>query len=98
MIWPGSRKRPLQQDGHRHVIGTNIRRIRRARDMSQGALAHRIDIANGTYISKLERGLGNPTAVQIEAIANALTVEPGELFLPPSPPAGASQPETQPSN
>ena len=78
----------------RQVIGLNIRRLRRARDMSQEELAHRIDIANGTYISRLERGLGNPTALQIEAIAQALNVFAGELFVLPESDSKTDKPDT----
>lgn len=68
------------------VFGKNVRRIRRAKDMSQETLA---DLANvhRTYISGIERGSGrNPTIRAAAQIAVALEVPVAALFedLPPA--------------
>lgn len=61
-------------------FGANVRRIRRAKDMSQEELAHRADI-HRTYLSALERSGGrNPTIRVVERIAKALDVKLGELL------------------
>lgn len=61
-------------------FGANVRRIRRAQDLSQEELAHRADI-HRTYLSALERSGGrNPTIRVVERIARALNVKPGELL------------------
>lgn len=61
-------------------FGANVRRIRRAKDMSQEELAHRADI-HRTYLSALERSGGrNPTIKVVERIAKALDVTLGELL------------------
>ena len=61
-------------------FGANVRRIRRAKDLSQEELA---DLANihRTYLSALERSGGrNPTIKVVERIAKALDVTPGQLL------------------
>lgn len=61
-------------------FGANVRRIRRAKDLSQEELAHRADI-HRTYLSALERSGGrNPTIKVVERIAKALEVTLGELL------------------
>lgn len=67
------------------VFGKNVRRIRRAKDMSQETLA---DLANvhRTYISGIERGSGrNPTIRAAAQIATALEVPVAVLFEELSP-------------
>jgi len=61
-------------------FGANVRRIRRAKEMSQEELAHRANI-HRTYLSALERSGGrNPTIRVVERIAKALDVTLGELL------------------
>jgi transcriptional regulator with XRE-family HTH domain len=61
-------------------FGANVRRIRRAQDLSQEELAHRAGV-HRTYLSALERSGGrNPTIKVVERIAKALGVKPGELL------------------
>lgn len=62
------------------VFGGNVRRIRRAKNMSQETLAELADV-HRTYVSGIERGSGrNPTIQAVAKIAKALEVKPGELF------------------
>lgn len=57
----------------------NTANIRNARGLSQGQLAEMVQ-ANQATISKIERGIGNPTLSMINRIAKALDVHPSELF------------------
>lgn len=61
-------------------FGANVRRIRRAKDITQEDLADAADI-HRTYLSALERdGNKNPTLKVISRIADALEVSPGSLL------------------
>jgi len=65
-------------------VAWNIRRLRVERQVSQEAFAvdARID---RTYVSRLERGMENPTVQVLEGIAAALGVEIETLFARPKP-------------
>lgn len=65
----------------RQVVGRNVLRIRLDKRLSQEELADRAGF-NQHYISELERGKRNPTAVSLFNIAKALGVGTGELFTP----------------
>ncbi len=62
------------------LIGWNLKRLRVRHGVSQEELALRVQIIDQTYISKLERGHRNPTAVMLYLIADGLRVEVGEFF------------------
>jgi transcriptional regulator with XRE-family HTH domain len=64
----------------RRVIGANVRKHRLAAELSQEELALRIEIFDQGYISGLEAGRRNPTAVTLALIADALGVPTGQLF------------------
>ncbi|HWV55442.1 helix-turn-helix transcriptional regulator [Pseudorhodoplanes sp.] len=66
----------------RQVIGENIRRRRIALGLTQERLAAQIGVEQ-SYLSGIEYGRRNPTAVTIWHIALALKVKPGSLFEPP---------------
>jgi transcriptional regulator with XRE-family HTH domain len=59
-------------------LGTVIRRLRKAEQLSIEALAG-IACIHTTYLSGIERGLANPTWRIIGKIAEALEVEVSEL-------------------
>ena len=66
------------------VFAWNLRRIRVDQGTSQENLA--IDAAlDRTYVSRLERGLENPTLNTVERLAGALNVELTTLLTPPPP-------------
>lgn len=66
----------------RALVARNLRRLRVARGVSQEALA--VDGAvDRTYVSRLERGLENPTVAVLERLANALACEIVEFFVKP---------------
>ena len=61
------------------TLGRATRALRAERGWSQEFLAERISL-DQTYISKLERGQRNPALSTIERLAEALEVEPSQLF------------------
>ncbi len=64
----------------RRVVGANVRKYRLAAALSQEELALRVEIIDQGYVSGLERGKRNPTAITLRLLADALGVEPGLLF------------------
>ena len=68
----------------RALVARNIRRLRVARLVSQEALAVDAGI-DRTYVSRLERGLENPTVAVLEQISKALRVDMAEFFVRPKP-------------
>ena len=63
------------------VFGRNVRDARKAKGMSQEALAFEAELMR-SYISDLERGQRNPSLKAIGKIADALGVEPWRLLKP----------------
>lgn len=63
----------------RRIVGSNVRRLRRGRDMTQEAFAELSGLSQ-QYISGLESGLRNPTIVTLYEIASALQVHPADLL------------------
>jgi transcriptional regulator with XRE-family HTH domain len=63
------------------VVARNIRRLRVLRLLSQEDLAVDASI-DRTYVSRLERGLENPTVAVLERLAEALDTEIAEFFDP----------------
>jgi transcriptional regulator with XRE-family HTH domain len=64
------------------IIARNIRRLRLERGLSQEALA--VDAwIDRTYVSRLERGLENPTVSVLEKLARALSSNIEDLFRAP---------------
>ena len=64
------------------LVARNIRRLRVAKGLSQEVLAVDAEI-DRTYVSRLERGLENPTVAVLERIAKALSANIEELFKVP---------------
>jgi transcriptional regulator with XRE-family HTH domain len=60
-------------------VGRKVRALRKARGLSQEALAHDAGIAM-RYLAGIERGEENPTLAILVRIAGALGIEPKELF------------------
>lgn len=61
------------------IVGRNIRRLRKARGMTQERLADEAGMA-GRYLAGLERGEENPTLRFLVKIADALSVSPADLL------------------
>ncbi|MBX3609191.1 MAG: helix-turn-helix transcriptional regulator [Hydrogenophaga sp.] len=64
-------------------FGLRIRQLREAAGYSQEAFADECGYAR-SYMSRIERGLGNPSLDAIEVLAKALHVAVGDLFTDPS--------------
>ncbi len=60
-------------------FGENVRDIRKEKGLSQEQLAFKADL-HRTYIGMIERAEKNITLVNIEKIANALTISINDLF------------------
>ncbi len=61
------------------VMGENVRALRQALALSQEELAFRAGV-DRTYISQIERGVGNPSVLVLVKIAATLGVELHELL------------------
>jgi transcriptional regulator with XRE-family HTH domain len=66
----------------RALVARNLRRIRVRRELSQEILAVDADI-DRSYVSRLERGLENPTVTVLEKLAHALDSDLTEFFRAP---------------
>lgn len=63
----------------RKRFGNHLRELRLARKLTQEELADRAGM-HFTYIGQIERGLRNPSLVNLEKIAQALKIKAGELL------------------
>ncbi len=63
----------------RSLVAKNLRKIRIAKGVSQEDLAHRAQL-NRNYIGVLEREGNSPTVKTLGKIADALGIDPAELF------------------
>jgi transcriptional regulator with XRE-family HTH domain len=61
------------------ALAQAIRRVRRAQELSQEALAYAADI-NPKHLSEIERANKDPRAMTVIRIAEALGIRPSELF------------------
>lgn len=69
----------------RKVVGINVRKARLRQGLTQEALAGRdMDTA---HVSRIERGVENPTVLVLEKLAKALGMNAGEFFRPVRGPA-----------
>jgi transcriptional regulator with XRE-family HTH domain len=78
----------------RELVAWNVRRLRVERGIAQEALAVDAEI-DRTYVSRVERGMENPTVGVLERLAQALGVEITAFFAVPK--AGARLPPVLPS-
>lgn len=63
----------------RQRFGAQVKALRTASGLSQEAFADRCGVAR-SYMSRVERGLANPSLDAIEVLAAALAVDVGTLF------------------
>jgi transcriptional regulator with XRE-family HTH domain len=68
----------------RKHLAINIKAFRREHALSQERLSLEADV-DRTYVSQIERSLGNPSLLVLAALANVLGKDVGELLSPPSP-------------
>jgi len=64
------------------TIGKNVRRFRKARDITQEELSFRSGFTRA-YLSELENGRSNPTISSLERLAEELSVSLCDLITPP---------------
>ena len=64
----------------KELLGKRIKELRIAKNMTQEQLAEIIDIGAAS-LSKIEIGMNYPTDDNLEKIAQALEVEPYQLYL-----------------
>jgi transcriptional regulator with XRE-family HTH domain len=62
----------------RQILGERVRQRRRQLGISQEELAFRADI-DRTYISQIERGVGNPSLMVLLRLAAVLQIEFSKL-------------------
>jgi transcriptional regulator with XRE-family HTH domain len=65
------------------IVGRNVRSLRKARGLTQEALAHVSEI-DARYIGGIERGEENPTVAVLARIASGLGIEPAAFFAKPA--------------
>lgn len=65
----------------RKVIGSNFARLRKAKGLTQEAVAEKSGFSQ-SYIGSLERGQRNPTAISIWMLAQAIGAVPADLVQP----------------
>jgi transcriptional regulator with XRE-family HTH domain len=71
------------------IMAANVRRLRKARGLTQEQLAHDADI-DLTYLGGIERGRRNPSLAVLVRIAAALGAEPADLLARPETSTAAS--------
>lgn len=69
----------------RDILAVNIVRLRRAKDLSQEALAWEAGVSR-RYMARIEGGQTSTGIDLIARLATVLEVEPWELLHPPPPP------------
>lgn len=78
----------------RELVAWNLRRLRIAQKLAQELLAVDAEV-DRTYISRMERGLENPTVAVLERLAEALGCHITEFFAAVR--SGATRPKPLPS-
>ena len=66
------------------IVGLNVRRLRKAKGLTQEELAHGAEI-DTRYVGGIERGEENPSVAVVGRIAQVLEAHPAELFGNPEP-------------
>jgi transcriptional regulator with XRE-family HTH domain len=61
------------------ALGRNVRSLREKKKLTQEALGERAEL-HTTYISDIERGMRNPSALILLRLAKGLGADAGDLF------------------
>jgi transcriptional regulator with XRE-family HTH domain len=69
----------VDKEGIKRRFGARVRKLRKARGLSQEALALTCNL-DRSYVGAIERGESNLTLVNIHRLAIGLKVKPGELL------------------
>ena len=75
--------KPNEKQDRLTIIGQNIKRYRIARNLSQEQLANMCGHTNNnarSWVSKIESGVNDIPATELNLVANALGVQPNELL------------------
>jgi transcriptional regulator with XRE-family HTH domain len=67
----------------RRIVGSNVRRLRKAAGVSQAELANRMGV-DRAYVSGLELGQRNPTVITLWHLAKALEAHLTDLVGSPA--------------
>ncbi|WP_412731042.1 helix-turn-helix domain-containing protein [Dyella aluminiiresistens] len=70
---------PRDFDQVRHQLARNIRNLRRSKRLSQEQLALNADV-DRTYVSQIERAIGNPSLLVLCKLGLVLNVDIGALL------------------
>ena len=65
----------------RAIVGTNVRRFRQAKGLTQEQLAFDAEL-DLTYVGGIERGRRNPSVLVLVRLASALSTDPDKLLRP----------------
>lgn len=65
----------------RRLVGRNVRRIRKAKGLTQEVLAEVAGVSQ-QYVSDLERGRRNPSVITLYVLAQAMGVSHVDLVMP----------------
>lgn len=60
-------------------VGANVRRLRKAKGLSQEALGHEAGLSM-RFVAGMERGEENPSLASLVKVSEALGVSPADLF------------------
>ncbi len=60
-------------------FGKHLRTLREKRELTQEELAHKAEM-HFTYVGQIERGLRNPSLINLHKLAKALKVSAGQLL------------------
>jgi len=66
----------------REILASNLKRYRKAADLTQEELAHRVGI-DRTYVSSLERCVYGASIDLLDRVAKALDIEAADLLRRP---------------
>jgi len=70
----------FRKDEQLKIIGENIRKFRRAKNLTQNELAFQCNDKDWSQISRMERGLVNFSISYLLLVAEVLEVSPKELL------------------
>jgi transcriptional regulator with XRE-family HTH domain len=69
----------MDMNSEAQKLGDNLKRIRTAKGISQGAIARTLETDKG-FVSNIENGKTNPTLATIAKLAKAIGVSTDELL------------------
>ena len=61
------------------IFGKKVRKVRKLKGLTQEELAH-LSSLHSTYIGQIERGVRNPSLINIHKLVKALNVSISEIF------------------